>query len=117
MRSFSPCANVTRTVATLERLGINAQVGDLFHGRLDTGVPSAYASPNRITMLQSCKRWYTGAPMGLRLGEALGTPFSRTARYKFRSAIPFMAGWIPAVPVLTTIQPLLCSNKRWDLTF
>ena len=31
-----------------EWLGINAQVGDPFHGRSDTGVPRAYASPNRI---------------------------------------------------------------------
>ncbi len=30
-----------------ERLGINAQVGDPFHGRLNTGVLSAHASPNR----------------------------------------------------------------------
>ena len=27
-----------------ERLGINAQVDDLFHGRLDTGVPWSHAS-------------------------------------------------------------------------
>ena len=40
----------------------NAQVGDLFHGRLDTSGPRAHALPNRITMLQSGKRGYTGAP-------------------------------------------------------
>ena len=45
-----------------ERLGINAQVDDLFHGRSDTGGPRAHASPNMIAMLQSGKRGYTGAP-------------------------------------------------------
>ncbi len=34
----------------------------------------------------------SGGPRGSRLSEALGPPFSRTARYKFRSAIFFMAG-------------------------
>ena len=54
-----------------EWLGTNVQVGDFFHGRSDTGVPRGGGS---------------------RLSEALGPPFSRTARYKFRSAIPFLAG-------------------------
>ena len=35
---------------TPERLGNNAQVGALFHGRSDTGGPSANALPNRIEM-------------------------------------------------------------------
>ncbi len=34
----------------------------------------------------------SSGPRGSRLSEALGPPFSRTARYKFRSAIFFMAG-------------------------
>ena len=33
----------------------------------------------------------SGGARGSRLSEALGPPFSRTARYKFRSAIFFMA--------------------------
>ncbi len=71
-----------------EWLGINAQVGDLFHGRSDTGGPRAYASP---------KPWERHSPewpgtnaassanassYNISVGEALGAPFSRMARYK-----------------------------------
>ena len=64
-----------------ERLGINAQVDDLFHGRLDTGGPRG----SRLT------QHYNDARAGLRLSEALGPPFSRTARYKF-SGVRFFHG-------------------------
>ncbi len=50
--------------------------------------------------MKSC--WY-GVTVGARCGEALGTPFSRTARYKFRSAIPFMAGLESGVPSVDSV--------------
>ncbi len=43
--------------------------------------------------MKSC--WY-GVTVGARCGEALGPPFSRTARYKFRSAIPYFKGAVEA---------------------
>ena len=49
-------------------------------------------------------------PRGSRLSEALGPPLSRVARYKFMSAIPFMAGRIPAFPG----GGAYASAKRWD---
>ena len=56
-----------------ERLGINSQVVDFFHGRLDTGGPRAHASPNTITMLEqlSLQERTADAAMCLRLGRYL----------------------------------------------